>query len=548
MIVNLKKRLAAATGQDWDEQIKRVIGFANLARLTIFFALMVFYALSQANLGERDISQLPNQLISIKNVGMYVWFGVYGCVIYLTIVYPEWQIQKNSDLPNASSVIDITMIAWLMYLLDGIASGFGILILPFLVVACLLNYGRYWMLYSGYACLLVLIVMLLEYYPFDYKDKWLYLPMVARTGMLCVACYGISWASSFSASYLSSAGESVQRHRTAFERVSALNKVVLNQVQEAVLVVDRHCKIWLCNRKANEYFADVRIGYPFMAVQDLVRRWRGFPNRTFETRVMIHDNDMSVRGIPVIQIEGELLILFIRAERELQMEAQSVKLASLGLLTANLAHEIRNPLSAMRQANGLIMETYDVTDDLILQRLTNMIDNNIARIDKMIEDVSMLNKSDRVNRENIHLGEFWKSFRQEFILTQPDADDCLKSSFPMQTQVVFDPMHLQQILWNLCNNAWRHCSKNAKNAIKVVAQNINPHQVSLVVQDDGGGVPVEIIPHLFEPFYTTQAHAKGTGLGLYVARELAHANKGDLRYLPDKKAFEIILPRANHYD
>lgn len=393
---------------------------------------------------------------------MYVWFGVYGCVIYLTIVYPEWQIQKKQRLAQCQQRD--------RHHHDSMAHVFarrhciGIWHFDFaiLVVACLLNYGRYWMLYSGYACLLVLIVMLLEYYPFDYKDKWLYLPMVARTGMLCVACYGISWASSFSASYLSSAGESVQRHRTAFERVSALNKVVLNQVQEAVLVVDRHCKIWLCNRKANEYFADVRIGYPFMAVQDLVRRWRGFPNRTFETRVMIHDNDMSVRGIPVIQIEGELLILFIRAERELQMEAQSVKLASLGLLTANLAHEIRNPLSAMRQANGLIMETYDVTDDLILQRLTNMIDNNIARIDKMIEDVSMLNKSDRVNRENIHLGEFWKSFRQEFILTQPDADDCLKSSFPMQTQVVFDPMHLQQILWNLCNNAWRHCSKMPK--------------------------------------------------------------------------------------
>lgn len=547
MIWKLKQRFSLSL--NLDEHINNVISFANLARLTIFFALMVFYALPQVSSDDFSIAQLSEKLLNLKSVWIYVWFGAYGCMMYATLMFPQWQKQESySDLPNASSVIDITMIAWLMYLSDGVTSGFGILLLPFLVIACLLSYGRYWKLYSGYACLLVIAILLWEHYPFEARDKWQYLPIITRATMLCMACYAIAWATSFSASYLSNADKSVKRHRTAFERISALNKVVLNQAQEAVLVVDYHCKVWLCNRKANEYFADVRINYPFMAVQDLVRRWRGFPNRPFETNMMIDGNDMSIRCIPVIQDEGELLILFIRAERELQMEAQSVKLTSLGLLTANLAHEIRNPLSAMRQANGLIMETYDVTDDLILQRLTNMIDNNIARIDKMIEDVSMLNKSDRVNRESINLAEFWKNFRQEFILTQPEADDCLRVSITMKTEVLFDPMHLQQILWNLCNNAWRHCSKSSRNAINVVAKPINAHQVSLIVHDDGGGVSADILPHLFEPFYTTQAHAKGTGLGLYVARELAHANKGDLHYLTDKKAFEIILPRANHYD
>lgn len=547
MMVKLRKHFGLRL--DWEEQIGRVLAFANLARLTIFFALMVFQAVPQINsLDTFNFTQWSSNLFNSKYIWITLWFAVYGCVIFLSIMRPSWFRQGNGELPHAATVVDITMIAWLMLLSDGIMSGFGILLLPFLVVACLLSYGRYWMLYSGYACLLIIAIMLYEYYPFDAKDKLIYLHIVTRTAILCLACYAVALATSFSASYLNSAGESIKRHRSAFERISALNKVVLNQAQEAVLVVDRECKVWLCNRKANEYFADVRINYPFMAVQDLVRRWRGFPNRSFETNMMIDGNDMSIRCIPVIQDEGELLILFIRAERELQMEAQSVKLTSLGLLTANLAHEIRNPLSAMRQANGLIMETYDVTDDLILQRLTNIIDNNIARIDKMIEEVSMLNKSDRVNRENIMLSEFWKSFRQEFILTQPEAEDCLKANIAMRTEVVFDPMHLQQILWNLCNNAWRHCSKNSHNAITLVAQNMNAYQVSLMVHDDGGGVPPEIIPHLFEPFYTTQAHAKGTGLGLYVARELAHANKGDLYYLAEKKAFVILLPRANHYD
>ena len=97
---------------------------------------------------------------------------------------------------------------------------------------------------------------------------------------------------------------------------------------------------------------------------------------------------MHVRAIPIIQENTELLMLFIRSDRERQIEAQTLKLTSLGLLTANLAHEIRNPLSAMRQASGLLQETAEEINNPVLSRLSSIVEKNIARIDKMIEEVS----------------------------------------------------------------------------------------------------------------------------------------------------------------
>lgn len=541
-MIILKKRVHKH--RDLEEQIERVINFVASVRITIFIALMVFYSAPKLHSDDLSFATLQRYVSDTNNTWLYAWFAVYGLIILLGLLYPSWQRQINNQVPSSSTVIDISMMVWLMYLSSGIMSGFGILVLPFLAAACLLSYGKYWSLYSHYTVLLLGLAVFVESYPFNKKEFWDYAQLMMRLIILCAACYVVSFISAFSASYLITADESVHKHKTAFERINALNKVVLNQAQEAVLVVDGRCRVWLCNRRANQYFPDIRIGYQFEMISDLVLRWRGHPNRIFETKMMLYGADMNIRAIPVIQEATELLILFIRAERELQSEAQSVKLASLGLLTANLAHEIRNPLSAIRQANGLLMETMDENDKMTM-RLTGIIDNNIARVDKMIEEVSSLNKSDRINKENIQLRDFWHNFRQEFILTRPEATNCIRANIGFRTEVVFDPMHLQQIMWNLCNNAWRHSSQQGNSAISIIAQPINSHQVSLMVFDDGSGVSAEMLPHLFEPFHTSQAHAGGTGLGLYVARELAHANKGDLRYLPDKKAFEIILPRAN---
>ena len=217
----------------------------------------------------------------------------------------------------------------------------------------------------------------------------------------------------------------------------------------------------------------------------------------------------------------------------------ALKLAALGQLTANLAHEIRNPLSAIRQANGLLQEE---EQDPLRSRLNNMIDSNIARIDKMLEDVGALNKSDRAQKQAVDLMMFWRAFKQEFLLTKPQAKNSITLKVSDGKLLVWcDPMHLQQIMWNLFNNAWRHSQQN-KQAIQVVFRTRGEAEISITVLDNGAGVTPEHQQRLFEPFFTTSS--EGTGLGLYVARELAQANLGNLAYRAQTNAFELILPRV----
>lgn len=137
--------------QDWETLNERIPGLINIARIAIVLSLLVFHLFSFSTGGETAKSMFPT-------VEFYSWITVYGLLILLTVFKPDWQLQ-TLELPNASAVVDITMIMVLTYITGGIESGFGILVLPFIATSCLLSHGRYPMLYAGYALLLILLNM-----------------------------------------------------------------------------------------------------------------------------------------------------------------------------------------------------------------------------------------------------------------------------------------------------------------------------------------------------------------------------------------------------
>ncbi|MDO5639963.1 MAG: HAMP domain-containing sensor histidine kinase [Neisseria sp.] len=518
--------------QDWESQNERIPGLINIARTSIVLSLLVFQVLSGAV--ENDTAKMIFPVAEF-----YSWVAVYGAMILTAAFKPEWQWQ-SLDLPNASAVGDITMMMVLTYIAGGIGSGFGILVLPFVATSCLLSYGRYPMLYATYAAMLVLLNMFLREQiglsPLEWDNRTLI------TGVLLIgACYLVAALTAYSATYLQAATESATKHQLAYRRVSGLNRLVLNRVQEAVIVVDTAQRVWLFNRQAKTYFPGLAVDHQETVFNELVSRWRRQPDKGFETDMHLYQHAMHVRAVPLIQEDTELLMLYVRSLREVAAEALATKLASLGQLTANLAHEIRNPMSAIRHANDLLQEE-DADPTQI--KLHGIIDSNIQRIDKMLEDVSLINKRDSISRESINLMKFWLEFKQEFTLSNPAAVGCLKMNMDgSNLSVIADPMHLQQIMWNLSNNAWRH-SRQDEHAITVLIKPSGRMHISIVVADNGKGVPPDVRNHLFEPFYTTEK--QGTGLGLYVARELAHANLGQLHYHPEMNGFELILPKEDH--
>lgn len=521
--------------EEWNEQVDRIPWLLNVCRLTILLSMFVLYMMSVFSENAGLKKMVPPTIF-------YIWAAVYAGITLISIIRPHWVRQENDKLPNASAVVDIVMIMALVYLTGGIGTGIGILVLPFVATSCMLSYGRFPILYAGFTTVCILCVMFLSDQLSLNVETWDG-RNIGTAIVLIGASFAVAYLTSYSATFLRDATASARKHKRNYNRVRGLNQLVLNRVQEAVIVIDPELKVWLFNRQAKNYFSGLAAEHKEPIFEDLVARWLLNPEKPFEADIHLHRFSMHVRAVPMVQEDGKLLMLFLRSLREIAAEAMATKLASLGQLTANLAHEIRNPMSAIRHANDLLQENIE---DPVSKKLHGIIDGNIRRIDKMLEDISTLNKKDNLGRESINLMKFWLAFKQEFTLNNPSSVGCIKMEMQGKNlTVTADPMHVQQIMWNLCNNAWRHSTKGS-DAIQVSIKPSGKLNVSIVVSDDGPGAAPEIRNQLFEPFFTTEKG--GTGLGLYVARELAHANLGQLHYHPELNGFELILPKDNNHE
>jgi two-component system sensor histidine kinase PilS (NtrC family) len=214
----------------------------------------------------------------------------------------------------------------------------------------------------------------------------------------------------------------------------------------------------------------------------------------------------------------------------IQAQAHQIKLVALGRLTANMAHEIRNPLAAISHAAELLLERQETATQ---NRLAHIIGDNTQRLNRLVTDVMELGKRDRAQPEVIRLADAIASLIEDMVIVDPKAQGVIKSSCPESLLLQFDRSHFQRVLTNLLENALRYCSGNA-GSVRVEARfQKSRGLVEMNVCDDGTGVSQEDRQHLFEPFFTTRS--SGTGLGLYIARELCEANGGMLESMPSEK-------------
>jgi two-component system sensor histidine kinase PilS (NtrC family) len=218
--------------------------------------------------------------------------------------------------------------------------------------------------------------------------------------------------------------------------------------------------------------------------------------------------------------------VFVEDMTRSREQAQQLKLAALGRLTANIAHEIRNPLSAISHASELLDEERRDQDR---GRLTRIIHDNTLRLERLVADVLQLNRRDRVAAERVPLNVWLPAFVEEYNANESVPAGRIALEPSRDAWVEFDREHLRQILWNLLRNAVRHAPADA-GSVRLAVRAFGD-QVELNVIDSGPGVPESVQGQLFEPFFTTDS--KGTGLGLYLARELSAANRAHLEYVDD---------------
>ncbi|MFL6659729.1 MAG: sensor histidine kinase [Massilia sp.] len=220
----------------------------------------------------------------------------------------------------------------------------------------------------------------------------------------------------------------------------------------------------------------------------------------------------------------ERCVIFMQDVTAIENQAQELKLASMGRLTASIAHEVRNPLSAIGHATALLAE--DLASPTHA-RLLKIVGDNVARVNRMVEDILQLSRKVQPNGEPLQLSSFLAELKAEFQETHGLGDDIVCLGNTEATPVRFDGLHLREVLVNLLTNAVRYASGTA-GSIRMDVVTDTAGRMELHVQDDGPGITPEVRSHLFEPFYTTSS--KGTGLGLYLARELCLNNSAMLDY------------------
>ncbi|MDN6276254.1 MAG: ATP-binding protein [Psychrobacter sp.] len=409
-----------------------------------------------------------------------------------------------------------------------------------------------------------------------------------------LAVGGLSWSISQRLVLLEKIAE---RHVKEVERLNTINQEVVTQMVNGVIVID-HQHIVLANIAAYQllsipsnslvslhdtasdsdhgraYSKDAQYHAHSAQLTEFQQQLNEQHSQLLEacltvatgqSRTFTYDLQAtaSVLGKLRVQIiplkDGSKLVILEDLRRE-QASAQQLKLASLGQLTASIAHEIRNPLATISQASQLLME--DVTEHP--HKETNQIENEHStthishseiaanhelyemifsqtkRVNRIIEDILKLSRPQQANQKEIALAEWLPTFLENHY---QDHDVFL--NITAQPTVSFDTHQLEQVLINLINNGLRYSSYSHSHAFVEIETHCVDNDVIIDILDIGTGIGIDDLQHLFSPFFTTDE--TGTGLGLYLSQSFCEANQARLLYIPEheKTCFRLIIPAIN---
>ncbi len=461
-----------------------------------------------------------------------------------------WIQQERMPLPLAQTLLallagDIFFLALMM-----VAGGSTGAPLPILLFPQLAASG--WLLRTQtaffHAALAAIVLLGLEAYRALGGD--IRGPQLFQTALICLGYFAMVGISVVIGRYTKASEDLAAQRGIDVANLEQVNRLIIQDMQDGVLVVDLTGVVRGHNAQVTRLLGGfgrmrggMRLSEFSTTLHDYWRRWNedlSEPLPPFKV-----ETTQRLLRVRLVRIGSGLnggTLIYLEDLGRAQNEAQQMKLAAMGRLTASIAHEVRNPLSAINQAAQLLEEDGSVAPEGA--RLLSMIRSNAKRIDRIVGEVLQLNRRDRQQPEVIRLGDFMRSITEEIA----QAEGMLKGGIVIDISddllVMFDRGHLNQIAWNLVRNAWQHCRKQ-EGSIGIAARaGYMGDAVICELADDGGGVPTEFRAQIFEPFFTTRSG--GTGLGLYIARELADANGAALELLPKSPGavFRLTFKRA----
>ena len=527
----------------------RSLKLYNAYRLLIALLLLVTQGLLNNDSWWQNVNaDLFLDFFSTIAVGYFI-FSVASVIF-------TWLEKPNIDITLPIQIlIDISFIILMMHAQDSNQGSLGLLLIITTASASLISEGRLALFYASIASIGILLEQTYRVFLIG-KSADNYTPAV----LLSLGCFATAWLAYSLAKRAQDSELLASQRGLDVQNMAQINALITHEMQDGVLVVDQLFKIKHYNVQAvtllgidskqseSSNWHEKSLHEISPEIASLLQLWleETEPSNGFEPtnnavssylKFTSLSRELRLRFLPIAENRRQGAVIFISDWSQMQTQAHQVKLAALGRLTANIAHEIRNPLSAISHANQLLQEE---DCDPTSKRMLQIISDNVQRLDQIIKDVLELNRRDRTNQEPIHLENFMLDFYTQFCAVERIPAFCFKLECGnTNTMILFDRRHLNQILWNLCKNGWRHC-KNEENSLKLTVSSLGKTRtVQIEISDDGDGIPEDIRSNLFEPFFTTEK--TGTGLGLYIARELADANGAKLQYKSSDDGTQFIM-------
>ncbi|WP_229467473.1 PAS domain-containing sensor histidine kinase [Massilia sp. Mn16-1_5] len=525
----------------------RSLGALTVTRIVIALVLMLYLAFDVRDGGAQASPAYAR-----------ICFFYLGAALVFGALTLSWRRRFAVQLTSQIAV-DLAIISLLYLAAGGVRSGLGILYLFPLAGAAILAPLVPALFSAALATLFVLFEATWQLFTREGE------PALMQAGMYGIAFFSVVWLVNRLAARLIGQEELAAQRGADLQVQQAINEIVIADVGDGVLVVGTDGRIHTANPAARRMLGmEAAAGLQLDALPGLepvaqaFAAWMGTaatpalaavepvsgeagPDEAWVILKPYQETAVGEAGPRARRDQPAHLklrfasvaagggaparsVIFLQDVSAIENQAQQLKLASMGRLTASIAHEVRNPLSAIGHATALLAEDLHGKAEV---RLLKIIGDNVARVNRMVEDILQLSRKAQPYAEPVQLAPFLLELKTEFCETHGLPEEMVWLGGAGAIEVRFDALHLREVLVNLLGNAIRYASRQPA-SIRIWPELDAFGTLELHVQDDGPGITPEVRAHLFEPFYTTSS--KGTGLGLYLARELCLNNGAKLDY------------------
>jgi two-component system, NtrC family, sensor histidine kinase PilS len=532
----LERRIHRDPALSW-----RVLAILNLYRVLVPLVLFGLYSLGSARGFPIDSARL--------------FFGAtifYLCFGIASVIMVRRRLASANVQTILQASVDMLVLVLLLHTCGGVASGLGLLFLVPVGALAFLLPPR-----SALFLAAVAVIAILGDTIWQQLVGTAGVNSYATAGLLGIVLFATAGASAFAAEGMRESEALVRQKDLDLANLAELSQYIVQHLRESLLVVDATDTIRLINESAAEILGDDH-AIPGALVGEVSPRLL-YSLSTWRQREQGENSPSSfvaADGARLIQphfaplgVSPGPTLIFLEDTSLMAERVQQGKLAALGRLSASIAHEIRNPVGAMSHAGQLLAESANIGPDE--RRLTDIIRNNSERVSTIINNVLQLSRREATKATRFSLGDWFEDFLNEFCETMQVREPQIGfHEEAKDLEVRFDPSHLHQVVWNLCDNAMKYGEARDGVNVEIKIGRLNPSdRPYLEVCDRGPGIEPQAMDRIFEPFFT--GRKGGTGLGLFIARELCQLNRAILLYEPrggDGSIFRLVFSDPQRWE